>query len=157
MQQSDISNSLYSTQKESERKCYMKRLYKTPKLYQFPNMGKLSSKQLSLLSDKELTQYIEQSKEIEYTKVYKANPNIVMREVDGDCLLIPTGNDIAINGLITLNPIAQFLWQQFQTPSTIPEVLAKAKEKYDDEEGCMEQEIRCFVNDYIGINFIMEE
>ena len=31
----------------------MKRLYKTPKLYQFPNMGKLSSKQLSLLSDKE--------------------------------------------------------------------------------------------------------
>jgi hypothetical protein len=135
----------------------MKRLYKTPKLYQFPNMGKLSSKQLSLLSDKELTQYIEQSKGIEYTKVYKANPNIVMREVDGDCLLIPTGNDIAINGLITLNPIAQFLWQQFQTPSTIPEVFAKAKEKYDDEEGCMEQEIRCFVNDYIGINFIMEE
>lgn len=120
-------------------------------------MGKLSSKQLSLLSDKELTQYIEQSKGIEYTKVYKANPNIVMREVDGDCLLIPTGNDIAINGLITLNPIAQFLWQQFQTPSTIPEVFAKAKEKYDDEEGCMEQEIRCFVNDYIGINFIMEE
>lgn len=135
----------------------MKRLYKTPKLYQFPNMGKLSSKQLSLLSDKELTQYIEQSKGIEYTKVYKANPNIVMREVDGDCLLIPIGNDIAINGLITLNPIAQFLWQQFQTPSTIPEVFAKAKEKYDDEEGCMEQEIRCFVNDYIGINFIMEE
>lgn len=136
---------------------YMKRLYKTLKLYHFPNMGKLSSNQLSLLSDKELTQYIEQSKEIEYTKVYKANPNIIMREVDGDCLLIPTGNDIAINGLITLNPIAQFLWQQFQTPSTIPEVLAKAKEKYDDKEGCMEQEIRCFVNDYIGINFIMEE
>ena len=135
----------------------MQRLYKTPKLYQFPNMGKLSSKQLSLLSDKELTQYIEQSKEIEYTKVYKANPNIIMREVDGDCLLIPTSNDIAINGLITLNPIAQFLWQQFQTPSTIPEVLAKAKEKYDDEEGCMEQEIRCFVNDYIGINFMMEK
>ena len=137
--------------------CYMKRLYKTPKLYYFPNMGKLSSKQLSLLSDKELAQYIEQSREIEYTKVYKANPNIIMREVDGDCLLIPTSNDIAINGLITLNPIAQFLWEQFQTPSTIPEVLAKAKEKYDDEEGCMEQEIRCFVNDYIGINFIMEE
>lgn len=135
----------------------MKRLYKTLKLYHFPNMGKLSSNQLSLLSDKEFAQYIEQSREIEYTKVYKANPNIIMREVDGDCLLIPTSNDIAINGLITLNPIAQFLWQQFQTPSTIPEVLAKAKEKYDDEEGCMEQEIRCFVNDYIGINFIMEE
>lgn len=135
----------------------MKLLYKIPKLCHFPNMGKLPSHQLSLLSDEEFVQYIRQSKEIEYAKVYKANPNIVMREVDGDCLLIPTGNDIAINGLITLNPIAQFLWQQFQTPSTIPEVLAKAKEKYEDEEGCMERDIRCFVNDYIGINFIMEE
>lgn len=135
----------------------MKLLYKIPKLCHFPNMGKLPSHQLSLLSDEEFVQYIRQSKEIEYAKVYKANPNVVMREVDGDCLLIPTGNDIAINGLITLNPIAQFLWQQFQTPSTIPEVLAKAKEKYEDEEGCMERDIRCFVNDYIGINFIMEE
>lgn len=135
----------------------MKLLYKIPKLCHFPNMGKLPSHQLSLLSDEEFVQYIRQSKEIEYAKVYKANPNVVMREVDGDCLLIPTGNDIAINGLITLNPIAQFLWQQFQTPSTIPEVLAKAKEKYEDEEGCMERDIRCFVNDYIGINFIMED
>lgn len=120
-------------------------------------MGKLSSNHLSLLSDEKLAQYIEKSREIEYTKVYKANPNIVMREVDGDCLLIPTGNDIAINGLITLNPIAQFLWQQFQVPSTIPEVIAKAKEKYDDEEGCMEQEIRCFVNDYVEFKFIIKE
>lgn len=135
----------------------MKLLYKIPKLYHFPNMGKLPSYQLSLLSDEELVQYIRQSKKIEYAKVYKANPNVVMREVDGDCLLIPTGNDVAINGLITLNSIAQFLWQQFQIPSTIPEVLDKAKEKYDDEEGCMEQDIRCFIYGYIRLNFIMEE
>ena len=120
-------------------------------------MGNIPSNQLSSLSEKELDQYMQKCKNIEYTKVYKANPNIIMREVDGDCLLIPTGSDVAINGLITLNPIAKFLWEQFQTPSTIPEVLAKAREKYDDEEGCMEQEIRCFVNDYVGINFIMEE
>lgn len=135
----------------------MKRLYKKPKIYHFSNMGNIPNNQLSSLSEKELDQYMQKCKDIEYTKVYKANPNIIMREVDGDCLLIPTGSDVAINGLITLNPIAKFLWEQFQTPSTIPEVLAKAREKYDDEEGCMEQEIRCFVNDYNGINFIMEE
>lgn len=123
----------------------------------FPNMGNIQEDHLFLLSDEKLTQYIQTSKEVEYTKVYKANPNIIMREVDGDCILIPTSNDVAINGLITLNPIAQFLWKQFQTPSTIPEVLAKAREKYDDEDGCMEQDIRGFVNGYVRINFIMEE
>lgn len=135
----------------------MKQFYTKPKIYYFPNRGNIPTNQLSSLSDKEVAQYMQKCKDIEYKKVYKANPNIIMREVEGDCLLIPTGSDVAINGLITLNPIAKFLWEQFQTPSTIPEVLAKAREKYDDEEGCMEQEIRCFVNDYIGINFIMEE
>lgn len=120
-------------------------------------MGNIQEDHLFLLSDEKLTQYIQTSKEVEYTKVYKANPNIIMREVDGDCILIPTSNDVIINGLITLNPIAQFLWKQFQTPSTIPEVLAKAREKYDDEDGCMEQDIRGFVNGYVRINFIMEE
>lgn len=135
----------------------MKQFYTKPKIYYFPNRGNIPNNLLSSLSDKELAQYMQKCKDIEYTKVYKANPNIIMREVDGDCLLIPTGSDVAINGLITLNPIAQFLWKQFQTPSTIPEVLTKAREKYDDEEGCMEQEIRGFVNGYVRINFIMEE
>lgn len=135
----------------------MKQFYTKPKIYYFPNRGNIPDNQLSSLSDKELAQYMQKCKDIEYTKIYKANPNIIMREVDGDCLLIPTGSDVAINGLITLNPIAQFLWEQFQTPSTIPEVLAKAREKYDDEEDCMEQEIRGFVSSYVRINFIMEE
>lgn len=38
----------------------------------------------------------------------------------------------------------------------LTEVLAKAREKYNDEEGSMEQEIRGFVNGYVRINFIME-
>lgn len=134
----------------------MKHSYIHPKMYNFPNMGKIPNSHFLSLSNEELAQYMQKCKDIEYTKVYKANPNIIMREVDGDCLLIPTGSDIAINGLITLNPIAKFLWEQFQTPSTIPKILAKAREKYDDEEGCIEQEIRCFVNDYVGINFIIE-
>lgn len=135
----------------------MKKIYKKPQICFSQNMGNIQEDHLFLLSDEKLTQYIQTSKEVEYTKVYKANPNIIMREVDGDCILIPTSNDVIINGLITLNPIAQFLWKQFQTPSTIPEVLAKAREKYDDEDDCMEQDIRGFVNGYARINFIMEE
>lgn len=135
----------------------MKRIYRKPKLYILPNMGSLSNAQLIPLSDNEFALYMQKSKEIEYAKVYKANPNLIMRKVGDECVLVPTNFEIDINALITLNPTAEFLWGQFQIPSTIPQVLAKAKEAFDDENGSMEYEIRGFVNDYVQYNFITEE
>lgn len=135
----------------------MKRIYRKPKLYILPNMGSLSNTQLIPLSDNEFALYMQKSKEVEYAKVYKANPNLIMRKVGDECVLVPTNFEIDINALITLNPTAEFLWKQFETPSTIPQVLAKARESHDDEDGSMENEIRCFVNDYVQYNFITEE
>ncbi len=135
----------------------MKRIYRKPKLYILPNMGSLSNAQLIPLSDNEFALYMQKSKEIEYAKVYKANPNLIMRKVGDECVLVPTNFEIDINALITLNPTAEFLWKQFQTPSTIPQVIAKARETHEDEDGSMENEIRCFVNDYVQYNFITEE
>lgn len=135
----------------------MKRIYRKPKLYILPNMGSLSNAQLIPLSDNEFALYMQKSKEIEYAKVYKANPNLIMRKVGDECVLVPTNFEIDINALITLNPTAEFLWKQLETPSTVPQVLAKARTAHDDEDGSMENEIRCFVNDYIQYNFITEE
>lgn len=135
----------------------MKRIYRKPKLYILPNMGSLSNAQLIPLSDNEFALYMQKSKEIEYAKVYKANPNLIMRKGGDECVLVPTNFEIDINALITLNPTAEFLWKQFETPSTIPQVLAKARAAHDDEDGSMENEIRCFVNDYVQYNFITEE
>lgn len=135
----------------------MKRNYQKPRLYTFPNMGNLSTDRLIPLSDEEFARYMQKSKETEYHKVYKANPNLLMRKIGEDCVLVPTNFEIDLNALITLNPTAEFLWKQFQTPSTIPQVLAKAKETFRDEDGSMENEIRCFVNDYVQYNFITEE
>ena len=131
----------------------MKRNYQKPRLYTFPNMGNLSTDRLIPLSDEEFARYMQKSKETEYHKVYKANPNLLMRKIGEDCVLVPTNFEIDLNALITLNPTAEFLWKQFQTPSTIPQVLAKAKETFRDED----DEIRCFVNDYVQYNFITEE
>lgn len=135
----------------------MKRKYRKPKLYSLPNMGGLSNSELISLSNEEFARYVQKSKEVEYAKVYKANPNLIMRKVGDECVLVPTNFEIDINALITLNPTAEFLWKQFETPSTIPQVLAKARESHDDEDGSMENEIRCFVNDYVQYNFITEE
>lgn len=135
----------------------MKRKYRKPKLYSLPNMGGLSNSELISLSNEEFARYVQKSKEVEYAKVYKANPNLIMRKVGDECVLVPTNFEIDINALITLNPTAEFLWKQFETPSTIPQVLAKAREAHDDEDGNMENEIRCFVNDYVQYNFITEE
>lgn len=131
--------------------------YVKPKLYLFPNSKELSAETISLFSDERLGQYIEESKEIEYGKKYKANPDVLLRKIGDEYMLVPTGGEIELNGLITINETACFLWKQFQTPTTIPQVIANAKVEYSDGVGDMEREIRSFVDEYVRNKLIIEE
>lgn len=94
----------------------------------------------------------------EYAKVYRTNPNVSLRRIGDEWILIFV-SDVAdySNGVLSINEICHFLWEQFTTPSTIPQVLAKAREVYADPNNCMEMEIRDFVNQYVKSNLIIEE
>lgn len=143
--------------KRKEKHAAMKLSYRKPQMYSFPNLGGLTNRQAAALTDEEFARYMERSKRVEYGKVYRANPDVLMRKMCDEAILVPVGKEITMNGLIDINSTVQFLWEQFQTPRTIPQVLARAQEEYEDEDGCMEREIRSFVKDYVSINFIREE
>lgn len=123
-----------------------------------PNMGNLSAKALTTLPQEEWEAYMKQSKEVEYAQVYRTNPNVSLRQIGDEWILIFV-SDVAdySNGVLSINEISHFLWEQFTTPSTIPQVLAKAREVYADPNNCMEMEIRNFVYEYIKSNLIIRE
>lgn len=90
-------------------------------------------------------------------KRYQTNKDFVLREIAGEAILVPTGDaGVFENSMISMNPTSLFLWKQFEEPCTIDGAIAKAKEIYNDSSGRMEEEIRCFVLEFIRVNLFKE-
>ena len=122
------------------------------------NSGGLSGKELAKLSDDELAEYLKQDSILQEKKKYRINPDFILREIAGEAVLIPVGEaGIFENSLISLNDTCSFLWKLFQTPRTAEDVIAQAKEEYEDPEGEMEQGIYSFIEDYVKYGLLKEE
>ncbi len=92
------------------------------------------------------------------SSVYHVNEDFLLREIAGECVLIPTGSGAEqFNGMIAVNSTFRFLWELFQTPSTIQEVLQVAKQAYSDESGALEQDIFRFVRECVQYGFLKAE
>lgn len=86
-----------------------------------------------------------------------ANPDFVLRDADGEAVLIPVKeNGILANDLILLNGTSRYLWQLFQEPQTVEDAIEKVKQEYADQSGEMEQDIRKFVQEFEGYGLLQE-
>lgn len=91
-------------------------------------------------------------------KKYRANPDFLLREVAGEAVLVPVGEaGIFENSVISLNETCRFLWQLFQQPRTVEDVIAEARKEYSDPDGEMEQGIRDFMREYLQYGLLKEE
>lgn len=82
-----------------------------------------------------------------FTKKYQIRPEFILREVAGEYMIIPTdSNHIFSNSIMVPNGTAVFLWEAFQHPSTIQEVVAKAMSLYDVTEEQIRKSVSNFVN-----------
>lgn len=91
-------------------------------------------------------------------RMFKANPNFLLRDVAGEAVLIPVGEaGIFENSVMSLNDTCRFLWQQFQEAKSVEDVIAEAKKEYSDPDGEMEQGIKDFVEEYVKYGLLKEE
>ena len=89
---------------------------------------------------------------------FKVNPNFLLREVAGEAVLVPVGEaGIFENSVISLNETCRFLWQLFQQPRTVEDVIAEARKEYSDPDGEMEQGIKDFIREYLQYGLLKEE
>ena len=88
---------------------------------------------------------------------YRTNPDFILRRISGEAVLVPTGDTVFGNSMISANETFTYLWELFSDPVTISEALAKAKEDYEDPSGEMEAQILSFVADCIRYGMILEE
>ena len=121
------------------------------------NSGGLSGKELAKLSDDELAEYLRQDSILQKKKKYRINPDFILREIAGEYTIIPTGGDnVFSNAVMAPNGTAVFLWEAFQQPSTIQDVVVEAMQKYDATEEQIYNSISNFVKQSLDFKVLEE-
>jgi replication-associated recombination protein RarA len=121
------------------------------------NSGGLSGKELAKLSDDELAEYLRQDSILQEKKKYRINPDFILREIAGEYTIIPTGGDnVFSNAVMAPNETAVFLWEAFQQPSTIQDVVVEAMQKYDATEEQIYNSISNFVKQSLEFKVLEE-
>ena len=121
------------------------------------NSGGLSGKELAKLSDDELAEYLRQDSILQEKKKYRINPDFILREIAGEYTIIPTGgNNVFSNAVMAPNETAVFLWEAFQQPSTIQDVVVEAMQKYDATEEQIYNSISNFVKQSLEYKVLEE-
>ena len=121
------------------------------------NSGGLSGKELAKLSDDELAEYLRQDSILQEKKKYRINPDFILREIAGEYTIIPTGgNNVFSNAVMAPNGTAVFLWEAFQQPSTIQDVVVEAMQKYDATEEQIYNSISNFVKQSLELKVLEE-
>ena len=88
---------------------------------------------------------------------YRTNSDFILRKISGEAVLVPTGDSLFGNSMISANETFAYLWELFSEPVTIAEALTKAKDDYEDPLCEMEVQILGFVADCIRYGMILEE
>ena len=64
----------------------------------------------------------------------KLKEGFVLRQVAGEYVVIPSGEELDLNMMITLNDTGKYLWQRLETGAEMDELVAGLLEEYDVDE-----------------------
>ena len=88
----------------------------------------------------------------------KKNPELILRNVAGEAVLIPTGSFASkFNGMISLNGPAAFIWEQMESVNSREELVQKMLERYDVDEKTAQSDVNGFLDTAIQVGFAAEE
>ncbi len=88
---------------------------------------------------------------------YRINSNYLLREIAGEYAIIPVGTACLIsNAVLVPNETAVFLWNAFQQPRTVSEVVAQALEEYEASEDTIRNSALNFVRDTLRYALLEE-
>ena len=75
----------------------------------------------------------------------KIKSDFILREVAGETVVIPTGDALDLNMMITLNETGAFLWKQLSEETTEDAVVAALLSEYDVDEEAARTHVAAFV------------
>lgn len=88
----------------------------------------------------------------------KAKSGFVLRNVVGEYVLMPTGDNIGrFDGTVILNDVAALVWEKMQNPVSREELLAAILDEYNVEEATAAADLDKLIEKLKGYGVIEEE
>lgn len=81
----------------------------------------------------------------------KLKNGFVLRSVAGETVVVPTGNELDLNMMITLNKTGKLLWQTLENGAEEADLVAALLSEYDVDEPTAKKHVDAFIkklNDY---------
>ena len=75
----------------------------------------------------------------------KLKPGFILRQVAGENVVIPTGSDLDLNMMITLNDTGAFPWKLLEQDTDENAMVAALLEEYDVDEAAARTPVAPFV------------
>ena len=76
----------------------------------------------------------------------KLKEGYIVREVAGQIVALPTGDDLDLNVMITLNGTGKFLWELIEKGSDVDSLVAALLAEYDVDEATARAGVERFVS-----------
>lgn len=81
----------------------------------------------------------------------KLKPGFVLREIAGETVVLPTGDDLDLNVMITLNQTGKFIWSRLENDTTIDQLVEDIMSAYETDADTAKIAVCTFIeqlNDY---------
>lgn len=84
----------------------------------------------------------------------KLKDGFVLREVAGEYVVLPAGNDLDLNMMITLNESGSFLWKKLAEGAEAEDLVAAILAEYDTDRETAAKSVAAFVAKLKEHNFL---
>ena len=75
----------------------------------------------------------------------KLKDGFLMRQVAGQTVVLPSGDELDLNMMITLNETGAFLWERLNVETTQEDLVAALLSEYDCDETTAQSAVAGFV------------
>ena len=85
----------------------------------------------------------------------KIKREFIKRKIAGEFILVPIGNTaLAFNGIITINELGKFIWENLESSKDEEDLLHKILEEYEVEEKEAKEDLDEFLDKLRQVDII---
>ena len=88
----------------------------------------------------------------------KTHPDFILRQIAGENILVPCGEAAKrLSGLINLNSIAAFIWQNLNDAKDLDELTARVMENFEVDEETARRDVNGLTAELILAGMVLTE